>query len=167
MSSTQQQPTKSLTSQSKLLINQTSQKSIVLKKKTTMGLNHIPIYEGDEDPKIHWFICEKFWDATDITDEDKQMAQFGATLRHHTLTWFMNYTENQNWSKSDIKNNFLSFFKVQDVAHLAAHKLKEIKQRPGESVREYDKIFKDLLSQIPSTIDQDLLVQWYVVGLLQ
>ena len=83
-----------------------------------MGLNHIPIYEGDEDPKIHWFICEKFWDAKNITDEDKQMAQFGATLQHCALTWFMNYTENQNRSKSDIKNNFLSFFKVQDVANM-------------------------------------------------
>jgi hypothetical protein len=62
------------------LINQTSQKPIVPKKKTTMGLNHIPIYEGDEDPKRHWFVCEKLWDATDITNEDKKMAQFGAAL---------------------------------------------------------------------------------------
>jgi hypothetical protein len=53
------------------LIKQTSQTLIVLKKKTTLGLNPIPIYEGDEDPKRHWFICEKFWDATNITDEDK------------------------------------------------------------------------------------------------
>jgi hypothetical protein len=41
------------------VINQTSQKSIVLKKKKTMGLNNIPIYEGDEDPRRHWFICAK------------------------------------------------------------------------------------------------------------
>jgi hypothetical protein len=46
--------------------------------------------------------------------------------------------------------------------HLETHKLKEIKQKPGESVHEYEKIFKDLLSQISSTIDQNLLVQWYV-----
>jgi hypothetical protein len=78
----------------------------------------------------------------------------------------MNYTENQTRSKAEIKNSFLTFFKIQDVTHLAAQKLKEIKQRPGESVREYDKRFKDLLSQIPTTIDQNLLVQWYVVGLL-
>jgi hypothetical protein len=54
------------------VISQGSQKSIVLKKKTTMGLNNIPLYEGDEDPRRHWFVCEKLWDATDITDEDKK-----------------------------------------------------------------------------------------------
>lgn len=42
--------------------------------------------------------------------------------------------------KSEIKNSFLTFFKVQDVTHLVAQKLKEIKQRRGESVREYDEI---------------------------
>jgi hypothetical protein len=45
-----------------------------------MGFNHIPLYEGDEDPKRHWFKCENFLDAANITDEDKQMAQFKATL---------------------------------------------------------------------------------------
>ena len=55
---------------------------------------------------------------------------------------------------------------MEDVAHLAAQKLKDIKQRLGESVREYDKRFKDLLSQILTIIDANLLGQWYVVGLL-
>ena len=45
-------------------------------------------------------------------------------------------------------------------------KLKDIKQVPSELVWEYDKRFKDLLSQIPSNIDANLLVQWYVAGLL-
>ena len=58
----------------------------------------------------------------------------------------MNCIESQNRSKTEIKANFLAFFKMEDVAHLAAQKLKDIKQRPGESVREYDKRFKDLLS---------------------
>lgn len=31
----------------------------------------------------------------------------------------------------------------------------------------YDKRFKDLLSQIPYIIDEALLVQWYIAGLLQ
>jgi hypothetical protein len=46
-------------------------------------------------------------------------------------------------------------------------KAKEIKQMLGESIREYDKRFKYLLSQIPYMIDKELLVQWFVVGLLQ
>jgi len=92
-----------------------------------VGFNHIPLYEGDEDPKRHWFMCDKLWDVADITDEDKHMAQFGDTLQHRSLTWFMNYTKNQNKKKLDIKYIFLLVFKVQDVTHLVAQKLKEIK----------------------------------------
>jgi hypothetical protein len=44
-------------------------------------------------------VCEKFWDVDDITDEYKKMAQFGATLQHRALTWFMNYTEKKTRSK--------------------------------------------------------------------
>ena len=78
----------------------------------------------------------------------------------------MNFIENQARTKDEIKRNFLAFFKTEDVAHLAAQKLKDIKKIPRETVREYDKIFKDLLSQIPYNIDANILVQWYVVGLL-
>jgi hypothetical protein len=66
--------------------------------------------------------------------KDKQMAQFGVALRARALTWFMNYTDNQQCSKSDIKKNFLTFFKTQDISHLVAQKLKEIKQNLGETV---------------------------------
>ena len=55
---------------------------------------------------------------------------------------------------------------MEDVSHLASQKLKDIKQVPGESIWEYDNRFKDLLSQIPSNIDANLLVQWYMEGLL-
>jgi hypothetical protein len=127
---------------------------------------HIPIYEGEEDPRQHWFICERMWDAADITDENRQIAQFAGALRKRVLTWYMNFTESQNRSKAEIKASFLALFKTEDAAHLATQKHKDIKQRPGESVREYNKRFKDLLSQIPANIDTNLLVQWYVVGLL-
>ena len=106
------------------------------------------------------------WDATDVTDENRQIAQFAGALRKRALTWYMNFKKSQNRSKTEIKASFLAFFQMEDVAHLAAQKLKDIKQRPGESVREYDKRFKDLLSQIPAIIDANLLVQWYVAGLL-
>ena len=98
------------------------------------------------------------WDATDIIDEDKQIAQFVGTLRKRVLTWYMNFTESQNRSKAEIKVNFLAFFKTDNVAHLAAQKLKDIKQLPSKSVRENDKRFKDLLSQILSNIDVNLLI---------
>ena len=78
----------------------------------------------------------------------------------------MNFTENQSRTKDEIKTNFLSFCNTEDVAHLTTQKLKDIKQILKEIVREYEKRFKDLLSHIPYTIDSNLLVQWYVAGLL-
>jgi hypothetical protein len=77
---TQENPTEDSTTQSKIVVTQTPQKVSTSKKTIKMGFNHIPLYEGDEDPKRHWFMCEKLWDVADITDEDKQMAQFRASL---------------------------------------------------------------------------------------
>ena len=54
----------------------------------------IPIFEGDEDPRRHWFICETIWVANDVDNEDKQMHQFTAGLRKRALTWYMNFTNN-------------------------------------------------------------------------
>ena len=55
----------------------------------------IPIFEGDEDPWRHWFICETIWAANDGDNEEKKIHQFVAGLRKIALTWFMNYTNNQ------------------------------------------------------------------------
>ena len=88
------------------------------------------------------------WDATNVTDDEKKIAQFASALRKRALTWYMNFTENQARSKDEIKTNFLAFFKKKDVAHLAAQKLKDIKKVPGETICEYDKRFKYLLGQI-------------------
>ena len=55
---------------------------------------------------------------------------------------------------------------MQDTRHIVAQKFKEIRQLQGESIREYDKRFKDYLIQITYTIDEQLLVQWFVAGLL-
>jgi hypothetical protein len=86
-------------------------------------------------------LCEKNWDSLDITYEYKQMEQFIRALRKRYLTYFMNFTKNPKTMKAKIKNNFLSFFKTQDIKHLAAKKLKEIKKRPFIYVREYEKRF--------------------------
>ena len=127
---------------------------------------HIPTYEGEEDPRQHGFVCERMWDAADVTNDDKKITQFVGAPRKRALTWYMNFTENQARSKDEIKTSFLVFFKTKDVAHLGAQKLKDVKQVPRETVLEYDKRFKDLLSQISYNIDANILVQWYIVGLL-
>jgi len=78
----------------------------------------------------------------------------------------MNYTNNQVQTKGQIKSEFLAFFKTQEGSHLAAQKLKDIKHKHGESIRAYDRWLKDTLSLIPYTIDEKILVQWFVAGLL-
>ena len=88
----------------------------------------LPIFEGDEDPRRHWFICETIWSANDVDNEDKQMHQFAARLRKRALTWYMNFTSTEVHTKAQIKSEFLSFFRTQEGAHLAAQKLKDIKQ---------------------------------------
>ena len=70
-------------------------------------------------------------------------------------------------TKVDIKAQFLSFFKTLDAKHLAAKKLKTTSQKPGETVRDYDKCWKDLLSQLDYIIDEALLIKWLLVGLSQ
>ena len=70
-------------------------------------------------------------------------------------------------TKPEIKVQFLSFFKTPDAKHLVAKQLKTTSQKPGESVRDYDKRWKDLLSQLDCVIDKHLLIQWFLAGLSQ
>lgn len=95
---------------------------------------HIPTFEGDDDPKSHRFICETIWEVVDITDKNKQTTQFTSSLRKIDLTWYMKFNENQSKSKNYIKKIFLTFFRTQDVKHLGAQKLKEIRKMPGDLV---------------------------------
>ena len=70
-------------------------------------------------------------------------------------------------SKAEIKVQFLSFFKTPDAKHLVAKKLKTTSQKTTESVQEYDKHWKYLLSQLDYVIDEALLIQWFLAGLSQ
>ena len=73
--------------------------------------------------------------------------------------WYMTFTERTpNVSKVEIKVQFLSFLKNLDAKHLAAEKLKTTSQKPGESVSDYEKRWKDLLSQLDYVIDEQLLI---------
>ena len=95
------------------------------------------------------------WEANQVTDEDRQMAQFVDALRKRALTWYMTFSERQpRATKANIKVQLISFFKTPDAKHLAAKKLKTTSQNPGETVRDYDKHWKDLLSQLDYVIDE-------------
>ena len=77
----------------------------------------------------------------------------------------MTYTERTpNASKVEIKQQFLSFFKTPD-----AKQKNSILQfrKPRETIQDYDKRWKDLLSKIDYVIDEQLLIQWFLVGLSQ
>ena len=50
---------------------------------------------------------------------------------------------------------------------MAAKKLKTTSQKPGESIRDYDKRWKYLLNQLDYVIDEKLLIQWFLAGLSQ
>ena len=96
------------------------------------------------------------------------MEQFVGALRKRALTWYMTYTERTpNASKVEIKQQFLSFFKTPYAKHLAANKIRTTIQKPTETVRDYEKRWKDLLSQIDYVIDEQLLIQWFRAGLSQ
>jgi hypothetical protein len=70
-----------------------------VKKKPIVGLHHILIYEWDEHPKQHWFVCEKYWDVVDIVNEEKQMAKFGPALRARALTLVYEFYGQSNMYK--------------------------------------------------------------------
>ena len=68
------------------------------------------------------------------------MVQFTDALRERALTWYMTFFERTpQATKAEVKVKFLSFFKTPDAKHLAAKKLKTTSQKPGETVRDYDK----------------------------
>ena len=70
-------------------------------------------------------------------------------------------------TKVEIKAQFLSFFKTPDAKHLVAKKLKTTSQKPAESIYEYNKCWKDILSKLDYVIDEQLLIQWFLAGLSQ
>ena len=82
--------------------------------------------------------------------------------------WYITFSERQpRATKDEIKVQFLLFFKTPDAKHLAAKKLKTTSQKPGETVCDYDKHWKDLLTQLDYVIDEQLLIQWFLAGLSQ
>ena len=125
---------------------------------------HIEIYRGHDDPKRHCFIYERMWEVTDMTNNDKKIAQFVGALKKKALTWYMNFIQNHP-RKNDETRMFYPSSKMKMWHISLLNKLKEIKQTPRETIQEYNKRFKDLLNQIPYTIDVNLLVQSYVTGL--
>ena len=45
--------------------------------------------------------------------------------------------------------------------------MKTTSQKSGETIYDYDKCWKDLLSQLEYVIDEQLLIQWFLASLSQ
>ena len=87
------------------------------------------------------------------------MVLFIGSLRKRALTWYKTFSERTpRVTKAEVKAQFLSFFKTPDAKHLAAKKLKTTSQKSGETIHDYDKQWKDLLSQLDYVLDEQLLI---------
>ena len=107
---------------------------------------------GSEDPEQFWFLCEAVWTAKNILDQDIRRAQLVTSFRDWALTWFMKFSSTPNHVLADIKTTMIKEFKKPKSESQCITELKEIQQRHGESVWDFDQRFKVLLDQVSFTI---------------
>ena len=88
------------------------------------------------------------WTAKSITDQATKRAQLVTYFRDRALTWFVNFSSIQNHALADIKSAMIKEFKKPKSESQCITELKEIQQRRGESVWDFDQRFKVLLDQV-------------------
>ena len=128
----------------------------------------LPIFKGtgSEDPEQFWFLCEAVWNAKSITDLDVRTAQLITSFRDRALTWFMKFSSNQHPTLDEIKAAIIKEFKKPKSESQSITELKEIQQRRGESVWDFDQRFKVLLDQVSFTISPVQHKEWFIASLL-
>ena len=87
-----------------------------------------------------------------ILDQDIQRAQLVTYFRDRALTWFMKFSSTQNHVLADIRTTMIKEFKKPKSESQCITELKEIQQRRGELVWDFDQRFKVLLDQVSFTI---------------
>ena len=92
------------------------------------------------------------WTAKNITDENTRRAQLITSFRDRALTWFMKFSSTQNHNLADIKKEVIKEFKNPESESQSITELKEIQQKRGESIWDFDQRFKVLLDQVSFTI---------------
>ena len=78
----------------------------------------------------------------------------------------MKSSSTQNYVLDDIKKEMIKEFKKPKSKPQCITKLKEIQQKRGESVWDFDQRFKVLLDQVSFTIGPDEHKEWFIVELL-
>ena len=91
-----------------------------------------------EDPEKHWFLCEAMWSVKQVIDDDIRMAKLTTTFRDRALNWFMKYSNAQVRTLSEVKAMLIAELKKPKSESQCITELKEIKQKPTESVWEFD-----------------------------
>ena len=128
----------------------------------------LPVFKGtgSEDLEQFWFLCEAVWTAKNITDQDTKRAQLVTSFRDRVLTWFMKFSSTQNHVLADIKVAMIKEFKKLKSESQCITELKEIQQKRGESVWDFDQRFKVLLDQVSFTIGPAQHKEWFIAALL-
>ena len=128
----------------------------------------LPVFKGtrSEDLEQFWFLCEAVWNAKKITDPDVRAALLITSFWDRALTWFMKFSSTQNPTLDEIKAAITKEFKNPKSESQSITKLKEIQQRHGESVWDFDQRFKVLLDQVSFTIGPAQHKEWFIAALL-
>jgi hypothetical protein len=112
--------------------------------------------ETSEEPEKNLFICEKIWEAKQITDEDTKLPQLEITLRDHALDWYMRLDVNspQGIPKTiaDMKKILVNEFQNPSLEDQYMNEMIEIKEIPGEPIWEIDQRFKRLKEKLKYAI---------------
>ena len=128
----------------------------------------LPVLKGtrSEDPEQFWFLWEVVWTAKNITDPVVRTVQLITSFRDWALTWFMKFSSTQSHSLDDIKEAIIKEFKKPKSESQCITELKEIQQKQGESVWDFDQRFKVLLDQASFTIGPAQQKEWFIAALL-
>ena len=128
----------------------------------------LPIIRGTglEDPDQHSFLFEVVWNVKKVQDNDVKMVQLTTTFRDRALNWFMKYSNGQTRTLAQVRNALITKFKKPKSESQFISKLKEIKQKPIETVWEFDQKFKTLLDQVIFDIAPQQHQEWFIVALL-
>jgi hypothetical protein len=128
----------------------------------------LPVFKGLglEDPEQHWFRCEAVWSVKQVIDDDIKMAKLTTMFRDRSLNWFIKYSNVQVRTLLQVKVVLIAEFKKPKLECQCITKLKEIKQKPTESVWEFDQKFKTLLDQVSFDIDAQQHKEWFIAALL-
>ena len=93
-------------------------------------------------------MCKALWNVKQVQNNDIEMAQLTTTFRDRVLNWFMKYSNIQARTLVQVRVVLISEFKKPNSESQCITKLKEIKQKPMDTVWDFDQKFKTLLDQV-------------------